>query len=150
MKIWKSRFFGQKFFFSKNFFLTIFRRWFQIFSGKNFFFPDSNSRVLTFLRPFFEKMFFSIFFSILSSEPSNLVRIHYFWCFSRKNDKTRKKISFWHFLVKLDFWSIFVILKIFWDIGNPKFFFHRFLITRVLTNSLIQKNLKKIDFGGMR
>ena len=137
-KKWKFEkvvFLAKKFFFSKNFFLTIFPRWFQIFSGKKLFFLDSNSRVLTFLMLFFEKMLFSIFFSILSPEPSNLARIHYFWCFSRKNDKTRKKISFWHFLGKFDFWSIFVILKISWVIGKPKFFFHRFPIIRVLTNS---------------
>ena len=123
-KKWKFEkvvFLAKKFFF--NYFSTLISNIFR----KKIFFPRFEFSSSDVFKAFFEKMLFSIFFSILRPEPSSLARIHYFWCFSRKNDKTRKKISFWHFLGKFDFWSIFVILKISWVIGKPRFFFTVFL-----------------------
>jgi hypothetical protein len=83
---WNMHNFGQKKYFSQKIFFNNFSWLIQkIFSGI-FFFPDSNFRVLTFFRLFFEKILFGIFFLILSLETSDLARTCYFWCFSRKND----------------------------------------------------------------
>ena len=124
--------FGQKKnIFPKNFFLTIF----QIF------FPDSNFRVLTFFRLFFEKILFGIFFLKLSLETSDLARICNCWCWFKKNDLTWKKKLFWHFFFKINFSSIFIKLKIFSDQGIPKFFIHHFPISQVLIYSFMQKKL---------
>jgi hypothetical protein len=76
--------FDQKKYFSQKYFFNYFSRLIsKIFSGI-FFFPDSNFRVLTFFRLFFEKILFWIFFLILSLETLDSARICYFWCFFEK------------------------------------------------------------------
>ena len=160
MKIWFSNRIWAIFYISWSAYLKFFL--FFLFFKKNripitsfnnkpyFFFPDSNFRVLTFFRLFFEKILFWIFFLKLSLETSDLARICNFWCFSRKNDLTWKKKSFWHFFWKINFSSIFVKLKIFSDQGTPKFFIHHFPISQVLNYSFMQKKLLKIIFGALR
>jgi hypothetical protein len=59
-------------------------------------------------------------------------------------------MSFWHFFWKIEFWSIFVKLKLFWDQGTRKIFFHHFPISQVLNYSFMQKKLYKIILGALR
>ena len=61
--------------------------------------------------------------------------------FKKKWLNLKKKKLFWHFFWKIDFWSIFVKLKIFWHQGIPKFLFHHFPISQVLNYSFMQKKL---------
>ena len=68
----------------------------------------------------FRKNTFLNIFSILSPETSDLK------LFKKKWLNLNKKQLFWHFFCKIDFWSIFVKLKIFSDQDTWNFFIHHF------------------------
>ena len=142
MKIWKSRYFGQKIFFSKKIFFNYFSTLISNMCRKIFFprFEYSSSDVF---KAFFRKnAFFNIFLNIeprtvkFGQDPLFLM------LFTKKWQNSKKNIIL----------TLFGKIRFLVNFRNPKIFlgYHRFPITRVLINSLMQKNLKKIDFGGMR
>jgi len=134
VKIWKVVFLAKNFFFQKIFFYYFSTLISNIFR-KKFVFPRFEFSSSDVFKALFRKnAFFNIFLNIepravkFGQDPLFLMLFTKKW-------QNSKILSFCHFLGKFDFWSIFVILKISWVLGKPKFFFHRFLIKRVLTNS---------------